>query len=256
VAILDLGCGTKKEPHAIGVDVVALQDVDVVVNLEDLPYPFPDNTFSEIYLNDVIEHLPNTIKTMEELYRIARPDAHIYIRVINWNTTYQATDPTHVKAFSEQSFDFYGVRKHRSYYTHARFDVVSLKRVYDKRIQRWVFGNQRALNFLSRHLNNVLISLHFDLQAQKSSDEFIQDDVPLFDLLRCPHALKQNLSDEQAKLININDTWLMCQATGYRYPIHDDLPIFLGETVEQWRDVPIEDLPQKHDKPIERIVVQ
>jgi len=54
---LDVGCGQRKLPGAIGLDRVALPGVDVVHDLNVLPYPFPDNEFNEIYARHVIEHV-------------------------------------------------------------------------------------------------------------------------------------------------------------------------------------------------------
>ena len=38
--ILDLGCGSKKRPGAIGVDINAASGADVIHDLDVLPYPF------------------------------------------------------------------------------------------------------------------------------------------------------------------------------------------------------------------------
>lgn len=55
-------------------------------DLADFSYPFADNSFDKAVLNDVIEHLPDTIKAMEAIYRICTPEAQVLIRVINWNS--------------------------------------------------------------------------------------------------------------------------------------------------------------------------
>lgn len=164
--ILDLGCGDRKTKGAIGADCVALPGVDVVMNLNVFPYPFEDDSFDTIYLNDVIEHLPDTIRVMEEIHRIGRPGARVHIRVVNWNSHYTAMDPTHVKAFTENSFDFFG--KHpRSYYTTARFEVVKVGYIWDCKATRVMRGDVRLLKFLSRYLCNILQGLKFELRVQK-----------------------------------------------------------------------------------------
>lgn len=251
---LDLGCGFAKEDGAIGIDVIPIDVVDIMANLEILPLPFAANTFDEIYLNDIIEHLPDTIKTMEELYRIARPDAKIFIRVINWNSTYQATDPTHVRAFSEDSFGYFGQRKKRSYYTHARFDVVNIKRGWDRQMSYLTLGYKPALHFLSRYLNNVLIDFNFELHARKTvSENERAKDTSLFEMLRCPLALKQGLSDDEARLKSINDAWLVCEMSGGRYPIYDGLPVFKPEYCEKWQKMALDELPDVPTGHIERM---
>ena len=128
---LDLGCGQAKQPDTIGVDMVTLSPVDIAANLWKYPLPFADDSVDNIYLNDVIEHIPNTIPFMEELHRICRDGARVYIRVVYWNTIYMPMDPTHVRAFHENTFDFFGGRKGRNYYTHARFEVVKVVKAWD-----------------------------------------------------------------------------------------------------------------------------
>ncbi|MBN1887080.1 MAG: methyltransferase domain-containing protein [Thermoflexales bacterium] len=167
--ILDLGCGTAKVEGAIGIDIVPLAGVDVIANVAEYPYAFSDNSFEVIYLNDIIEHLPDTIATMEEIYRIARPNAQIYIRTANWNHRYAVMDPTHVKLFTENSFDFFGKRTGRSYYTHARFDVVQVEHVYDPVARRYL-RSRRLMKFVSNYLCNVLQGLKFELRTIKDGD--------------------------------------------------------------------------------------
>jgi len=167
---LDLGCGRAKVQGAIGVDRVRLQGVDVQGDLARLPFPFRDNSFEEIYLNDIIEHLPDTLKVMEEIHRIIVPGGRVFIRVVNWNHRYTAMDPTHLRAFTENSFDFFGKRTQRSYYTPARFDVVSVAYIFDPKVKR-VLRSRRVMKFLSHYLCNILQGLKFELRAVKEKDD-------------------------------------------------------------------------------------
>lgn len=68
--VLDLGCGKKKRPGAIGVDYSDRHDADVIHNLNVFPYPFPDNEFDVIYLDNVLEHLDDPMQVMSEVHRI------------------------------------------------------------------------------------------------------------------------------------------------------------------------------------------
>jgi SAM-dependent methyltransferase len=166
VMSLDIGCGTSKTQGSVGIDIVPLPDVDVLVNASKFPYPFADSSFGEIYLLDVIEHLPDTIGVMEEVHRIACPGARVVIRVVNWNHRFAVSDPTHTRYFSERSFDFFGTRTGRSYYSKARFDVERIERIFDRSAQRWL-RNKRLMRFLSHFLCNVLQGLIFELRVVK-----------------------------------------------------------------------------------------
>jgi SAM-dependent methyltransferase len=248
--VLDLGCGTDKIEGAIGVDMVALPGVDVIANLSEYPYPFADNSFDVVYLNDVIEHLPNTIKTMEEIHRISRPNAKIFIRVVNWNSHFTAMDPTHVRAFTENSFDFFGKRGGRSYYTHARFDVVKVDHQYNAMASRFLIS-RNLMKFLSFYLCNILEGLNFELCALKESMPPISrsgdDDKDRFSLLRCPHciSLKHGNQDDPGRLKLFRGCWLVCQEAkcGRKYPLYNGPPVMLIRESDNWVDISTDDLP-------------
>ena len=249
--ILDLGCGATKEKGAVGIDIIPLDGVDIIANLTEFPYPLANNSFDAVYLNDVIEHLPNTIATMEEIYRVARPDARVYIRVINWNSHYTAMDPTHVSAFTENSFDFFGARAGRSYYTHARFDVVRVGYQYNALAKRFL-RSQRLMYFLSFYLCNILEGLNFELRVVKNADSSqvlkVGEWTDLFTVLRCPHCLagkSRKPGDDPGRMALFQDSWLVCQEKdcGRKYPVYDGLPIMLRDEGVRWINVPVQDLP-------------
>ena len=151
--VLDVGCGTDKVQGAIGIDIVDLPGADLVHDLNEFPWPFNDEEFDVIYMNDIIEYLNNTIKVMEECYRLLKPGGKLHIRVVYWNHKYAFSDPTHVKAFTENSFDFF-IGKHRAYYIKANFEMEKMEFIYDERVRR-VLRSKRFMNFLSRFLCNI-----------------------------------------------------------------------------------------------------
>ena len=104
---LDFGCGTRRQPASIGVDVNLNSAADVIANLDRFPYPFADNTFDRIYCDGIIEHLGNVVQVMEELYRIARPGAYIIIITPYFTSVDAFSDPTHRHYFSARSFDYF-----------------------------------------------------------------------------------------------------------------------------------------------------
>ena len=85
-AQLQLGCGHDAKPGWINQDMVQLPGVDVVHNLNIRPWPWADGSIDEVWAKDVLEHLPNTVEVMEEIYRITRPGATVYIAVPYWNS--------------------------------------------------------------------------------------------------------------------------------------------------------------------------
>ncbi len=78
--MLDLVCGAKKVPGPCGIDVGALPGVDLVHDPEAVPYPLPESLADAVSLNDVLEHFKNPLRVLEEIWRLARPNARVYIQ--------------------------------------------------------------------------------------------------------------------------------------------------------------------------------
>ncbi|MFA6908605.1 MAG: methyltransferase domain-containing protein [Patescibacteria group bacterium] len=226
----DLGCGVNKTRDTIGIDRFPLDGVDVVVDLQKFPYPFADNSFDAFYLNDIIEHLPDTVAVMEELYRLCKPDAHLYIRVINWNSKYNAEDPTHVKMFTEHTFDFFGTYALRSYYSKARFKVLSCEYQFNASVEKWL-KSRRLMKFLGTYLNNISEGLHFDLQCVKETSNVAQKEYDLgkdiFSIIRCPFCVRDEKTKGTATLHISEKTRLVCnnKDCGRTYEIKNGTPI-------------------------------
>jgi SAM-dependent methyltransferase len=124
---LHLGCGHIIKKGWINHDIVQLPGVDIVHNLTEFPWPWDDGIFDEIYMDNVLEHLPETTQTLEELWRIMKPGGTIFIGVPYWNSFEAWGDPTHERLFSEELFEFYDPTTwrgaNRSYYSKAKFKI-------------------------------------------------------------------------------------------------------------------------------------
>jgi ubiquinone/menaquinone biosynthesis C-methylase UbiE len=106
---LNVGCGRNILPGWINLDIAALPGVDFVADLEHCqtqPLPFPDNLFDEILLSHILEHIHNYMPLMQELYRIAKPNAVAVIRVPYGSSDDAYEDPTHVRMFFLKSFAY------------------------------------------------------------------------------------------------------------------------------------------------------
>ena len=105
-AILNLGCGDKYLHGATNVDLYS-PNVDVRHDLNSFPYPFDDSTFDEVKCQNVIEHLNDVIRVMEELHRIAKPHGSISVRVPHFRSACLYEDLTHRHGFAWRSFDMF-----------------------------------------------------------------------------------------------------------------------------------------------------
>jgi spore maturation protein CgeB len=104
--LVDLGCGTHKPHGFIGVDVSFQAGVDIVADLNQR-FPFPDNSVDFLRAHDLVEHLVDRIHTMNEIWRICKPDAQIDIRVPSTDGRGAFQDPTHISFWNINSFKYY-----------------------------------------------------------------------------------------------------------------------------------------------------
>lgn len=126
--MLDVGCGRNKVAGALGLDRIAVNGVDVVHDLDHFPYPFPDNSFDEIHARHVIEHVESVGGFLDELHRIARPGARLYINTPHYSYANSWRDPTHRWHFSSYSFEYYEAGHPADYYTStAKFNIISVR---------------------------------------------------------------------------------------------------------------------------------
>jgi len=163
---LDIGCGNKKVLGAIGMDNAPLSAVDVVHDLNVTPYPFDDNFFDEIYCNHILEHLPDLLSVMEELCRIAKPGALIKVSVPYWSSQRAFKDPTHVRYFTEHTFDYFDRNYSMNYYIKGSVKIRKIK---------YELSGNRIIRFLGIFLpisifklfNNTIANIYFDLEVNK-----------------------------------------------------------------------------------------
>ncbi len=103
---VDICCGDHKPAGFIGVDIVPGAGVDVVWDLCK-NFPFTDNSVDHLRAHDAIEHLPDKIKTMNEIFRVCKPDATVDIKVPSTDGRGAFQDPTHVSYWNINSFLYY-----------------------------------------------------------------------------------------------------------------------------------------------------
>lgn len=124
--ILNLGCGKVRIPDSIGVDRVKIEGyVDVIHDLDLLPYPFESNSYNEVHMYHVLEHLKDPLKKIEEIHRILKPGGILYLRVPHFSSMAAFTDLTHVRPFGFFSFDCLEKNNYQHFYTKVEFKIIS-----------------------------------------------------------------------------------------------------------------------------------
>ena len=123
---IDLGCGQKKREGCVGVDALALPGVDVVHDLDVFPYPFGDDSAGQVWMDNILEHLREPLKAMEEVHRISANGAEVVVSVPYFRSCYATIDPTHRNFFGVWWFSYFDPSHpfHGRYgYTRAQFRV-------------------------------------------------------------------------------------------------------------------------------------
>jgi acetyltransferase-like isoleucine patch superfamily enzyme/SAM-dependent methyltransferase len=110
---VDLGCGARKAPGFIGVDIFPAPGVDIIADLSTA-FPFEDNSVDELRAYDFIEHLPDRLRTMNEIWRVCKDGALVDLFVPSTDGRGAFQDPTHVSFWNVNSFQYFAV-EHPAY---------------------------------------------------------------------------------------------------------------------------------------------
>ncbi len=107
--ILNLGAGNRLVEGAVQHDLTRHRpEIDVVWDLNDLPWPWADNSFDLIIACAVLEHLRiNLLESVNECWRILRPGGVLYAKLPYWDSDNSYRDPTHYWRFSLGTCDIF-----------------------------------------------------------------------------------------------------------------------------------------------------
>jgi SAM-dependent methyltransferase len=119
--VLNLGCGHRHMSGAVNLDVTAVTRPDVVHDLDRRPWPFPSDSFDLVVAQDVIEHLHDVVKTMEEIHRVCCDGAAVRVTVPHFSCANAFRDITHRHCFSWYSFHYFTGEHEFAFYTDRRF---------------------------------------------------------------------------------------------------------------------------------------
>lgn len=98
--VLELGCGPRKvDPHAIGVDLLDFDGVDLVGDVYLALAAMPASSISRVYTSHFLEHLPDLPRLLDELGRVMAPGAPLAITVPHFSNPFYYSDPTHRTPF-------------------------------------------------------------------------------------------------------------------------------------------------------------
>lgn len=124
---LILGCGEKRYEAGLHVDIRLTSATDLLLDLNKIPWPLETEAFEEVIAEDIIEHLSDVIKTVEECYRVLKPGGSLRIITPHYMHENSWIDPTHKWHLTEKSFDYFdpstNFGKKYSFYTTCKFKI-------------------------------------------------------------------------------------------------------------------------------------
>ncbi|MBK9341493.1 MAG: class I SAM-dependent methyltransferase [Dehalococcoidia bacterium] len=139
--VVDLGCGLRKRPGAIGLDIAHVPGVDVIANVMR-PLPLRDNSADEVQASHIVEHVDDLMAFMGEIWRICKPGALVYLRFPHGTSKYVTwKDPTHKRGVFLGTFEYFDPNTFDGafwgYYHPARFETVKRRINFNMNADTW-----------------------------------------------------------------------------------------------------------------------
>jgi len=137
MARLNVGTGPNVDlaPDVINVDWHPFPGVNVLHDIDQTPWPFDDDQFSDVRAVHVFEHLTNPLGFMSEAHRVLEVGGTLRLFVPHYQSENSFTDPTHVRHCTLRTWDYWcvGTQLHNEsvYAGDAIFDKVEVTKFGD-----------------------------------------------------------------------------------------------------------------------------
>lgn len=122
---INLGCGNKEKSGFIGVDAHPCKAANLLCNLNH-SIPFTHSSIEGVWLDNVIEHIPDIQQLMQEIHRVCRDGAEVTVITPHFASFDSWRDPTHIHHLSYFSMDHFE-KKGVSHYTGGGYQVIKRK---------------------------------------------------------------------------------------------------------------------------------
>lgn len=182
---LNLGCGGKHLPGWVNVDKFG--SPDLILDLEQVPWPWETGSAREVLMSHVLEHLgqnPITfISVMKELYRVCAHGARVFIVVPHPRHDFFLADPTHVRPIVPATLELFSRRKNEEWqkngvsntplalYHGVDFEIeqneVLLDSPYRDQLAGGIISQNEAHSLVERY-NNIATEIRITLRVVKS----------------------------------------------------------------------------------------
>ncbi len=150
--VIDLGCGKRKKPGAVGIDIASIPGVDIIADVMK-PLPLRDNSVDEIVASHIVEHVDDFLDFMGEVWRVCKPGALVYFRFPHGSSKYVTwKDPTHKRGVFLATFEYFDPNtfdgKAWGYYHPAKFEITERRINFNMNSDIW--ETQRARRILGK----------------------------------------------------------------------------------------------------------
>lgn len=161
---INLGAGSEPTEGWINVDWIKGEGIQVVHNLLEFPWPFVLNSADEIKAIDVLEHMPlfnaknesTPMKFIEECHNILKQGGKLTIQVPHYESPNLWIDPTHVRGYAVESFDYFDpekpLGKAYGYYSDKKFKVEASLSIMENQTKAENNGKPSNVTFVMEKL--------------------------------------------------------------------------------------------------------
>lgn len=161
---LNLGCGQKYLAGYVNCDVITEVKADQYFDLNLMPYPLESGCADEIFMDNVLEHLDNIPRVMEELHRVLKVGGRLRILVPYAKTDWALQDPTHKHFFTEKSMNYFVEGDPYNFYSRCRFKIQHARLYGDSTTLRHRVRNWLPFKSVLRYfLFNIYDGIYFEL---------------------------------------------------------------------------------------------
>lgn len=179
---LNFGCGHQRIEGFVNVDKYDTGKQDLICDLAECQFPFPDNSADEIHMIHFLEHLSSLpsirIAFLKEVYRICKDKSKIKIVVPHPRHDNFLNDPTHCWAITEETFNLFDLEKNKFWrdngYSNStlaiehgvNFKVVDTKYDFEPMTKGLVYTINNFSQLIPC-LNNVISQIEINLEVIK-----------------------------------------------------------------------------------------
>lgn len=132
-SVLNLGAGNHIMTGAVNHDLTRHRpEIDVAHDLNIMPWPWADSSFSLVTVSSVFEHLNiDLVKALDECWRILQPEGILRVKLPHWRHDNAYADPTHRWQYSMRSLDVFDpttkLGKELSFYSERKWRILGVK---------------------------------------------------------------------------------------------------------------------------------